>query len=96
MDNPSPHPGGLKKNFNTTKEVEEAVVPEVNERFFVPASLWPDEKPNKTEHGKGWVASVLSVKKGKIVHFQCDGEDEPVSMPVGAFREHCKSLGMPP
>ena len=29
-----------------------------------------------------------------IVRFQCDGEDEAVSMAVGAFREHCKSLGM--
>ena len=89
-------------------------LPEVGERFFVPASLWPDEKPTKTAHGKGWLASIVSVssaspagKKRKsagstkpeaaemIVRFQCDGEDEPVSMAVSAFRGHCKSLGMP-
>ena len=88
--------------------------PAVDERFFVPASLWPDEKPTKTAHGKGWLASIVSVapaatatgKKRKsagssnaeaemTVRFKCDGEDEPVSMAVAAFREHCKSLGMP-
>jgi len=35
--------------------------PEIDERFFVPASLWPDEKAKKTAHGKGWLATVVKV-----------------------------------
>ena len=38
-----------------------SAVPKVDERYFVPASLWPDEKPGKTPHGKGWLASIMSV-----------------------------------
>ena len=87
-------------------------LPQANERYFVPASLWPTETPNKTAHGEGWLASVIHVsapapsgKKRKrsagkaeappedsIVTFKCDGEDEPVTMAVGAFVENCKRV----
>ena len=36
-------------------------LPQVDDRCFVPASLWPDEKPGKTPHGKGWLATVVKV-----------------------------------
>ena len=86
------------------EEEGESSPPEVDERFFVPASLWPNEKSKKTAHGKGWLASVVRVapagragkkKKGDelVVHFVCDGEKEPVSMAMDAFRANCKSIG---
>ena len=90
---------------NETAKAASNSVPEVNERYFVPASLWPDEKAKKTPHGKGWLATVLSVssaagKKRKktsganeeTVSFKCDGEKETVSMTVAAFRKKCKPI----
>ena len=80
----------------------------VNERFFVPPRSG-DEKPTKTAHGKGWLASIVSVSsrplraKRKtrllkpeaemIVRFRCDGEDEPVSMAVNAFHDTASRWG---
>ena len=61
-----------KEDDEEDEEVEEAAAasegaegdvapPEIDERFFVPASLWPEEKPKKTPHGKGWLATVVAI-----------------------------------
>ena len=69
-------------------------LPEVDDRYFVPAWLWPKVKPMETKHGKGWLASVVSVNRAEAVRFQCDGEAAPAAMALGTFREHCMLVGM--
>ena len=75
-----------------------ASVPEVGARYFVPAALWPNEKPTKTKYGKGWLASVVAGKKkskksDEVVNFLCDGEEEAVSMALATFTGECKAIG---
>ena len=48
--------------------------PAKGDRYFVPAKLWPKEKPRVHPLGRGWMASVVSSSKG-VVKIRCDGEE---------------------
>lgn len=54
-------------NLTRKDETETASLPEINDRCFVPASLWPQERSKLTAHGQGWLASVLAVQAAKHV-----------------------------
>jgi hypothetical protein len=68
------------------------VIPRVGERCFVPHSLWPDETPEHTPHGVGWLATVTALTTD-AVRFACDGETEPAALTRAAFRQHCGLVG---
>lgn len=85
-------------------------IPQINDRYFVPSSLWPHEAARQTDFGLGWLATVLGVesapgKKRKgaqksadactTVHFCCDGDGDLISeLLLPAFREHCQPLAL--
>ena len=59
-------------------------------RHFVPASLWPEETPNETPHGLGWLVTertVTGLGRKKIITFLCDGETDVAELLLDAFLE---------
>ena len=66
--------------------------PAPGDEHFIPAKLYPSEKPRDTPYGRGWVASVLKVfsrKGAKIVQFEVEGVD-PEEMQLSDFVKNCK------
>ena len=48
------------------------------DEYFLPAKLYPSEKPGSTPYGRGWIANVLKLfgRRGtRIVQFKVKGED---------------------
>lgn len=72
--------------------------PIVGSRYFIPATLWPDETASETPHGLGWLAVVRSVKGGqrqRVVSITCDGEKSSVSFRADVFTEQCQQISEP-
>ena len=45
---------------------EGALIPLVGDRYFVPRTLWPDEDPQSTPHGKGWLATITALTEQNV------------------------------
>ena len=86
-------PKGATRKADAAKESQAAdaeLAP--GDEYFLPAKLYPSEKPGSTPYGRGWIANVLKLfgRRGtKIVQFQVKGED-PVEMQLAEFVKQCK------
>ena len=79
--------GSAATNFVGSNGSEQAVEDAFWRAGFRLFAVW------ETKHGKGWLASVVSVNRAATVRFQCDGEAAPAEMALGTF--HRMSCGRP-
>lgn len=63
--------------------------PRVNDCYFVPEWMWPEDVAKDLTHGRGWLITVQRVTSTKV-KFHFDDDAELMELKRKSFCEHCR------